>query len=187
MSSEEKPKPTSREEILERLKDKQNLSGADFSGLDMSQIKLTGLAMPGANFSQTDLSRAVIAGIDLQNADFSGAMMAGALIAGANMTRANLQGANLKGAKINGTNLEDANLAGADLREALFVVTNVSGSDFTGAVTTGARASTVAWKAAKVPPAEIPAALRPPVWAMLLVAGLVSLAAFWLFRKKQTA
>ncbi|MCB8984112.1 MAG: pentapeptide repeat-containing protein [Ardenticatenaceae bacterium] len=187
MAVETKTKPTSRQEILERLQDKENLGGADFSGLDLSEIKLTGLAMPGANFSRANLHKAVIAGIDLQKADFSDANMEGALIAGANMMQANLQGANLKGAKINGTNLQDADLSGADLSETTFVAVNVSGGNFRDAVTVDARSSAVGWKSAKVPPSQTPKALRPPLWAIGLLVGVVVGIAFVLLRKKKAA
>jgi len=186
MTTEDKPKPATREEILARLSDKEHLAGADFSGLDMSQIKLTGLAMPGANFSHTNLQKAVIAGMDLTEADFSGADLEEALMAGVNVTRANFQGANLKGAKVNATNFESANLSGADLSATTFVATNVSGADFTQAITTNARSSAVGWRSARVSPAETPAAMRPPLWAIGLSLGVVAVIVFLVFRKRKS-
>ncbi|MBK7178724.1 MAG: pentapeptide repeat-containing protein [Chloroflexi bacterium] len=72
MTGEEQPKPSTREEVLARLRDKEHLAGIDLSGVDLSEMKLTGMVLTGANFSRTNLRQAILAGIDVREARFFG-------------------------------------------------------------------------------------------------------------------
>jgi hypothetical protein len=68
--------------------------------------------------------------------------------------------------------MEGADLAEADLTESSWFGVNVAGADFSGVMTTGARASGVAWSQAKVPPAENPEPFPMTPWLPALVAGV---------------
>ena len=72
-----------REEIMERLKEKRDLSGADMSGLDLSGMKFVALEMAGADLHDADLTGAVLAGADMSDVNFANANLANARIGGA--------------------------------------------------------------------------------------------------------
>ena len=155
MSTEINNKYESREEILETLSRKRDLSGANLSGLDLSEIKLTGLKMEGANLSDTNLTKATLAAI--------------------NMAGVNLAKAQLNEARIAAVNLEDADLTGADLTESSWMGVNVTGANFEDATMTDAHAVAVDWSKAKVPPTQLPEPVPIPPWLPAVFAGIVML------------
>ena len=109
---------TIKDAIVEVIKNKidllgANLSGADLSGANLSGADLSGADLLGANLSGANLSRAYLLGANLSGADLSRADLSGA-----NLSRAYLSGANLSGAYLSGANLSGANLSGADLSGA---------------------------------------------------------------------
>jgi uncharacterized protein YjbI with pentapeptide repeats len=134
-----------------------DLRWADFSGLDLSTIKLSGADLRWADFSRTnfrgaDLSEAKLGGANLRGviffeADLRGANLLGtnlrkALIFPHNLSKANLSGQNLSETKRLGlTNLSGAKLFGADLSGADLSGVDLSGADLSGADLSGANLS----------------------------------------------
>jgi uncharacterized protein YjbI with pentapeptide repeats len=86
---------------------------ADFTGRNMSGLKLPRLDLSMANLSGCDFS-----GTDLSESKLQGANLAGSNLAGANLKDADLSGADLSDANLKGSNLAGANLDGADLWRA---------------------------------------------------------------------
>ena len=81
-----------------------DLSGHDFSGLNLRGIKMDRAVLEGADFTGTHLQRANLIGAILQGARFD---------------RADLSGARLSGANLVSASLENARLAKADMEFAL--------------------------------------------------------------------
>ena len=104
--------------ILEAVKQKKELSGADLSGADLSGADLSGADLSWANLSGANLSGADLSWANLSGADLSGADLSWANLSGANLSGANLSGADLSWANLSGANLSGANLSGADLSGA---------------------------------------------------------------------
>ncbi|NTU52310.1 MAG: pentapeptide repeat-containing protein [Chlorobiaceae bacterium] len=87
-----------------------DLKGADFSGMSLVEVRLSGANLAGAVFTHADLTLADLSMTDLSNAD--------------------LRSASLVAADFRGTNLASANLRGADLQTAIFGFTDLAGTDF---------------------------------------------------------
>ena len=94
-----------------------NLSMANVSSANLSELSLRGSNLNGANLSRANLDSADLAGASLDHANLTGA----------NLELANLKGANLTRANLNNANLKHANLEGAILME-----TDLSNANFTG-------------------------------------------------------
>lgn len=158
----------SREQITEMIGRDRNLENADFSGLDLAGMRLTGLNLEKANFSDANLAGAVLAGVNLEGG--------------------NLQNSSLQNALVAGVNLEGADLSNADLSGSKFFGVNVSGVDFTGAKTDGAQGLGVSWTSAKEPPAVLPE-MFPIVYLLAPLFAIFSLAILLILlgRKKRSA
>ena len=63
----------SREQVLEALGKKRDLTGADLGGLDLSGLRLFGVTMAGANLRDADLRGCLLVGINASKADLSNA------------------------------------------------------------------------------------------------------------------
>jgi uncharacterized protein YjbI with pentapeptide repeats len=105
-----------------------DLSGANLSGLNLSDAVMYQASLVGANLVGTNLSKA---------------KLGGALLTGANLQEANLTGADLKGATLNGLDFSKAFLGTnafdeADLRGANLSWLDHSGSTFRRAILVGA-------------------------------------------------
>ena len=94
-----------RDFILELIKKRANLSGANLSWVDLS-----GACLSDANLSGVDLSGATLSGANL-----SGANLSWVDLSGANLSWANLSWVDLSGACLSGACLSDANLSGATM------------------------------------------------------------------------
>ena len=115
-----------------------DLSGANLSGVDLTQGKFEDANLSEANLSEADLRAVDLREMDLSGAIFTRANLSGANLNGANLTRANLSEANLSNMDLRGvdlrtanlgkTNLSGANLGAVDLREA-----NLNGANLTKA------------------------------------------------------
>jgi hypothetical protein len=84
-----------RNEILEAVKNMDDLNRADLREADLR----------GANLREADLSGANLREADLRGADLSGADLSGADLRGANLCEADLRGANLCWADLRGADL----------------------------------------------------------------------------------
>ena len=99
--------------LIEAVKQRADLRGADLGGANLRDADLG-----GANLRGADLGGANLLGADLGGANLRGADLRGANLCGANLRGANLCGANLRGADLGGANLLGADLCGANLRDA---------------------------------------------------------------------
>jgi uncharacterized protein YjbI with pentapeptide repeats len=99
-----------------------NLAGGDFTGIDLTNVKLR-----GANLARTVLAGHDLSGADLRFTNLQGAVMAGSNLEGANLCSAQLNAsvlvpvaATLSGAHLKNTNLSNAILDGVDFSGASF-------------------------------------------------------------------
>lgn len=119
----------------------------------------------GAPIDRRDFTGANLSGLDLSNADlshgfFESANLSGAKLAGANLERAVFAHANLEGADLTGAKLKDASLGraklaraklgGADLSEAILVGADLSGADLTNLTLDGASLRDVRFESANL-------------------------------------
>ena len=96
---------TLMELLVNSVKEKKNLSGANLSRANLSGANLSGADFSGADFYGANLSGADFSGANLSVADLSFANLSGADFSGANLSDANLSRANLYGADFSGANL----------------------------------------------------------------------------------
>lgn len=107
-----------------------NLAGVDFSGHDLTNVKLSHANLNGAVLSNVDLSGAdlratTLQGADLVNSNLDGANLCGAQLNGSAQVN---QAATLTGAHLRNTNLANTNLDGAKLSSASFYSSGAGGS-----------------------------------------------------------
>lgn len=100
-----------------------NLSGTNFVGAGLSDVKFVNTNLSGANFGYAELSRADFRGANLRDAKLIGVALPGidlsfADLTGANLHRANLMHAILYDAKLIGANLIFTSLTGANFENA---------------------------------------------------------------------
>ncbi len=107
-----------------------NLAGVDFSGHDLTNVKLSHANLNGAVMSNIDLSGADLRAATLQGADLINSNLDGANLCGAqlNGSAAVNQAATLTGAHLRNTNLANANLDGVKLSSASFYSSGAGGS-----------------------------------------------------------
>ena len=98
--------------------DRALLSGADFVGAHLQSANLIGAIGQEACFDRADLSRARLSGANLVSASLENACLARAELEFALMANALLQGVCLGEADLSGAQLDAAVLTGADLRKA---------------------------------------------------------------------
>jgi uncharacterized protein YjbI with pentapeptide repeats len=130
-----------------------SISGADLSGVDLSQANLREVNfssttlrktnLSGANFSKSDLSGALFRETNLSKAIFSEATLkqanlSDAVLRGAVLRRVDLSGSIFRGADLREANLSKSGLQGADLRGAEFIRSNLSGANFSKSDLSGA-------------------------------------------------
>jgi uncharacterized protein YjbI with pentapeptide repeats len=100
-----------------------HLDGVDLSGADFSDVNLGGAHLNGANLRGAFLSNANLGGAFLSDTDLSGARLIRSNLGGAFLNDADLRGADLDHA-----NLSEAHLSNADLRGANLYFADLSGS-----------------------------------------------------------
>ena len=110
---------TFKEVLVEAVKQKVNLYGADLFGANLYGANLYGANLRDANLRSANLYGANLSGANLPDANLRSANLSGADLSGANLRNADLFGANLYGANLSGANLRSANLSGANLAEAI--------------------------------------------------------------------
>jgi uncharacterized protein YjbI with pentapeptide repeats len=117
---------------------RQDLTGADLSGLklpgvDLEEAILEGADLSGADLSGARLNRCVLARADLAGTQFAGARMSGAGLGAAKLAGADFKGADLTGAAFGGADLGGADLTGATLDGADFMEATLAGADLSRA------------------------------------------------------
>jgi uncharacterized protein YjbI with pentapeptide repeats len=108
--------------------DRAVLRGADFTGAHLQSANLIGAILQEAHFDRADLSRARLSGANLVSASLENtrlakaemefALMANSVLRGACLQEADMSGAQLDGTVLIGADLRKANLRGAGLRHA---------------------------------------------------------------------
>ena len=125
-----------------------DLSGANLTGLDLSEANfkranLTGAEIlradcGGADLSGADLTKARLVFSDFMRTSLSGANLSGAYLMWANLIGADLSGADLSGANLYCANLMEANLEGANLKATDLSITTLITADLDRATLTDA-------------------------------------------------
>ena len=130
-----------------------NLSGTEFTDIDLSAANLRGANLRGANLRGADLYLSDLSGADLRWAnlseaglfrtnlsgvDFRWTNLSGVILQGADLSRVRLSGAILRGADLSEANLSqvdlsEANLARTDFTAANLKQANLKQVDFNGA------------------------------------------------------
>src|ERR1700674_3683747 len=98
--------------------DRALLSGADFTGAHLQSVNLIGAILQEACFDHADLSRARLSGANLVSASLENACLAKADMEFALMGNVVMRGACLRDADLSGAQLDAAVLTGADFRMA---------------------------------------------------------------------
>jgi branched-chain amino acid transport system substrate-binding protein len=109
-----------------------NLTGVEFSNLDLHEADLRYAILEGAQFEGANL-----VGADLSAQALSGASLKGANLSDANLMDVDFEGANLAGvtadgADFTGANLYEASLRNCSLKKAVLTDAEVAGVDFSG-------------------------------------------------------
>jgi hypothetical protein len=120
----EKKNNSIKETVVEAVKNKANLQGANLQG-----AYLQGANLQGAYLQRAYLQRANLQGANLQEANLQGANLQRANLQGAYLQEANLWGAYLQEANLWGAYLQRANLQGANLQEANLQEANLHGAN----------------------------------------------------------
>jgi uncharacterized protein YjbI with pentapeptide repeats len=115
-----------REEIVEKVKRREDLGRADLRGVDLSGADLAGGRFARADLEGANLESANLEGADFKNASLREAHATAARFAGASFEGADLDGAKLARADLRGANLVRAHLDGADLAGAILVSARMS-------------------------------------------------------------
>lgn len=123
-----------RDDVLKRVRAKQDLRGSSLARVDLS-----GADLQGVDFSRADLDGAI-----LDDANLRGAVLRNASLRAASLKRTNLEGANLARADLTGADLSDArssracferaSLDKAKLERATLVEANLAAAEFSEAV-----------------------------------------------------
>ncbi|PXF61781.1 MAG: hypothetical protein C4B59_02730 [Candidatus Methanogaster sp.] len=128
---EDKPltKSLTREEVIDAIETKKDLSRAN-----VSRANLRGLNLSGVNLSGADLS-----GARLMHANLKAANMQGCILAGADMRSCKLWRARMENADMSDADLRDAEFFTASLNGAIFENSNLKGTSLLRTDLRGAR------------------------------------------------
>lgn len=114
-----------RDKLVERIRNRQNVSKMDWSCLDLSGMTLDGVDFSGAYLEQVDFSNA-----SLKGCNFQGAILARAILNGADFSDANLAEANIGSVIANNTNFKNTQLKQATLSNGNFTNSTFASSVF---------------------------------------------------------
>jgi uncharacterized protein YjbI with pentapeptide repeats len=109
-----------------------NLSGADLSDLSLVQIDFTGANMRSANLQDADLTQATLSHANLSGANLSRATMIQVTAQDASFIEADLSYAKMGQVQAPGAHFHGADLSHADLGQADLVGADLSGATLTG-------------------------------------------------------
>lgn len=96
-----------------------NLENANFKGVTLNNIDLTEANLKGANFH-----KATLKDVRFIQSNLSGANFQEATTDKAQLIRVNLTNTNFQNAKITNTHIQESDLSGANFQEAIFISTN---------------------------------------------------------------
>jgi|GEM_PF-378698 len=109
------------------------LDGANFNGVDLTDVDLGGMNLDGAVLREATLSSCNLEGASLVGADLSGIDLRSADLDRTNLRGATLDRADLRKANLNCARLMESSLRCADLRQARLMETDFTGAELTGA------------------------------------------------------
>lgn len=95
--------------------ERANFTGRNMSGLKLPRLDLSMANLAGCDFSGSDLSESKLQGANLAGTNLAGATLKDSDLSGADLSDANLKGANLSGANLDGADLWRANLMGVEI------------------------------------------------------------------------
>jgi uncharacterized protein YjbI with pentapeptide repeats len=110
---------------------KQELTDANFQGVDLSNSRLDKAILTGANMNMANLSKASCAGTHLNYASFKGATLTSTYFLNASLSSAKFTGANLCKASFMNAFLPDAELNECELVETDFFNAHLCGTKLT--------------------------------------------------------
>ncbi|HBP87788.1 MAG TPA: hypothetical protein DD706_08840 [Nitrospiraceae bacterium] len=105
-----------------------DLDGANLQDVNFNKADLSGAMLSGANLTESSLMEANLTGANLKNANVSEADLLKAILVRANLERAHLAKTDLTGADVTEANLTDANLHLTNLQSAKLIRANLEGS-----------------------------------------------------------
>lgn len=108
------------------------MSGADLSGMDLSDSYFESVNLSDANLSGSHLERADLTGADLSRANVSSAYLTDAVLDSVIAPNSEFIGTDLTRVQMTGANLREADLTSADLSDCEFVEADLSGADLFG-------------------------------------------------------
>ena len=129
----EKEDNTIKDTLIEAVKNKADLGGADLYGAYLRGADLVGAYLGDAYLRGAYLGDADLGGAYLRGADLGGAYLRGADLGGADLGGADVGGADLVGAYLRSAYLRGAYLGGADLGDAYLCGADLCGADLRGA------------------------------------------------------
>jgi hypothetical protein len=112
---------------------KVDLSGVNFSGLDLAISDFADTNLAGADLADANLTLADLTGANLALADLTGANLRSAKLASVDLFLANMTRADLTDANLTGANLTRADLTRADLTRADLTRADLTGANLTNA------------------------------------------------------
>ena len=115
-----------------------NLEGADFSGLDLSHVDLSGSYLRKAKMVGTKLKGAILNGTDFSEADLTKAILDDAQMSGVHLTHSCLEEASMQFAILQGSILWDSKFKGANLKGAILTAAELCDCVFESACLDGA-------------------------------------------------
>lgn len=121
------------EQLMERIRRKESLEGAELSSLDLNGVDLSHMNLRNAIFDEVILYKANLAYADLTGATLAGLNLQEANCEGANFSEADLSEAKLCGANLSHAVLQETDLMKADLRHANLEKVKAQGVDFSEA------------------------------------------------------
>lgn len=118
-----------------------DLSGEDYSNVNMRGAVFAGADLSGTNFTGTDLTGADFRGVySLTEAIFTNAILNQAQFDGVNLAGCNLSHLTMQGATLTGTNLTNVDFTSSDLSSTDFrQVAAIAGANFTNTILTSSR------------------------------------------------
>lgn len=122
-------RPLSDANARAALNARHSFLGEDFSGFELTTVRLAGKFITSCDFSRSDLRSATLDGAWILGCDFSEANLQGASLRGTHLTACRLRGADLRGTDLRGASLQKQNTGddsgGCDLTAALLAGANM--------------------------------------------------------------
>ena len=170
--------PVKFNKLIERWQKKHpgetlDLSGGNFSGLELSYLNLSGVDLTGANFWGAKLDEADFSGATLVNAQFNRAELRHLQIEDIDLTKAEFIDAKMMNTRFRNVTLQNADFTDATIDAATFIDSDLSNSVFAGTKIglTSFDKSNLAWADFSDAEVEMPCFLGAEGLKMIIVDG----------------